>query len=296
MSIVDAKRKEKQVREEIVSLLAYFAVMDLMLDFNTLYAYLQIRSGQLMVKAQLSKLIKNGRVKQHKNYYGLINHSYPGQAKTDIMQAKLLKKAKRWGRAMGLVPFIRSVVVVNSAAYGNVHPQSDIDLLIITSPNRVFVVKGLLMFVLKSLRQLEDQFESAGRFSLGMFMTTKGAKMEKDMMKVNNPHLAYWLITARPVYGPGVWYGILKNDPYIQSKLPNYIWDKSSVRIYTSGLKIIDKLDDIGYRRHLRHTASQPKSYHPDAFIRVRPDIINLHHKGTSDVIANKWKDIVLKS
>lgn len=193
---------------------------------------------------------------------------------------------------MGLLPFVKSVVVVNSTAYGNVHNESDIDLFLITSPNRIFLTKGILMYALKLLRQLEDQYVSAGRFSLGMFLTTKGVKMEKDMMKTNEPDLVYRMITGIPVYGSSTWYGLLKKDIYLSSRLPNYIWPKHDPRIYGLGWSWLDSLDDIGYKRHLKHTSSQAKSHHPEAFIRVRPDIINLHHKDATTGIAEKWLKI----
>ena len=292
MSIHKAELKERSVREAILNLLAYFAVWNLRLDFDTLYSYLQVRSGQLMVKKQLESLIRQGKVKLVGDGYGLAKHKYPAQDKMATNQIRLMKKAKKWGRAIGTIPFIKAVVVINSTAYGNVHKESDIDLFIITTPNRIFLAKGMLMYLLKIMRQLEDQYNSAGRFSLGMFLTTKGAKMEKDMMKVNEPDLVYRMITGIPVYGSGVWYEILKNDPYLSSRLPNYVWPKINNRIYASGITLLDKLDAIGYKRHLKHTASQAKSHHPDAFIRVRPDIINLHHKGTSAQIDEKWLKI----
>jgi len=226
------------------------------------------------------------------NLFGLKGYKYTSQKIPRARRAALIKKAQRWSLLMRLIPAVKSIVVINSVAYGNVHKDSDIDLFIVTSPNRIFLTKGFLMYFLKLIKQLEDQQVSAGRFSLGMFVTTKGVKLEKDMMKVNNPDLAPRMITGIPVYGADTWYGILKNDPYMQAQLPNYIWPKTSIRIYGSGIKLLDKLDDIGYRRHLSHTASQPKTHHPDAFIRVRPDIINLHHKGTSAQIAEKWQTI----
>ena len=292
MSLAKAQQKEKTVRESILNLLAYFAVWNLRLDFDRLYSYLQVPSGQLMVKKQLDGLVRQKKIRLVEGRYGLAKHKYPSQEKMLSKQARLLKKANRWGRAIGQLPFVKAVVVVNSTAYGNTHDESDIDLFIITTPNRIFITKGILMYALKLLRQLEDQYVSAGRFSLGMFLTTKGAKMEKDMMKVNEPDLVYRMITGVPVYGSGVWYEILKNDSYLAPRLPNYVWPKINNRIYASGLGLLDKLDSLGYRRHLKHTASQAKSHHPDAFIRVRPDIINLHHKGTSAQIAEKWLKI----
>ncbi len=292
MSIAQAQLKEKQVSESILNLLAYFAVMNIRLDFDTLYSYLSIKTGHLVVKKQLRSLMRQGKVQCIDNLFGLKGYKYTSQKIPRAHRAILLKKARHWSRLIRLVPAVKSIVVINSVAYGNVHKDSDIDLFIVTSPNRIFLTKGFLMYFLKLIKQLEDQQVSAGRFSLGMFVTTKGVKLEKDMMKVNNPALAPQMITGIPVYGADIWYGILKNDPYLQAHLPNYIWPKTSIRIHGSGIKLLDKLDDIGYRRHLSHTASQPKTHHPDAFIRVRPDIINLHHKGTSAQIAERWLSI----
>jgi len=292
MSIARAQLKEKEVSRSIIDLLAYFAVMNIRIDFDTLYSYLPIRTGHLVVKKQLRSLIRQGKVQCIDNLFGLKGYKYTSQKIPRARRAALIKKAQRWSLLMRLLPAVKSIVVINSVAYGNVHKDSDIDLFIVTSPNRIFLTKGLLMYFLKLIKQLEDQQVSAGRFSLGMFITTKGVKLEKDMMKVNNPDLAPRMITGIPVYGADTWYGILKNDPYLQAQLPNYIWPKTSIRIHGSGIKLLDRLDDIGYRRHLSHTASQPKTHHPDAFIRVRPDIINLHHKGTSAQIAEKWQTI----
>lgn len=292
MSIARAQLKEKEVSRSIIDLLAYFAVMNIRIDFDTLYSYLPIRTGHLVVKKQLRSLIRQGKVQCIDNLFGLKGYKYTSQKIPRARRAALIKKAQRWSLLMRLLPAVKSIVVINSVAYGNVHKDSDIDLFIVTSPNRIFLTKGFLMYFLRLIKQLEDQQVSAGRFSLGMFMTTKGVKLEKDMMKVNNPDLAPRMITGIPVYGADTWYGILKNDPYLQAQLPNYIWPKTSIRIHGSGIKLLDRLDDIGYRRHLSHTASQPKTHHPDAFIRVRPDIINLHHKGTSAQIAEKWQTI----
>jgi len=160
MSISKAELKEKSVREAVLNLLAYFAVWNLRLDFDRLYSFLQVRSGQLMVKKQLDSLIKQGKVRLVDGKYGLAKHKYPSQEKMANLQSKLLRKAGKWGRAIGVVPFVKAVVVINSTAYGNVHSESDIDLFIITTPNRIFLAKGLLMYLLKLLRQLEDQYSS----------------------------------------------------------------------------------------------------------------------------------------
>lgn len=292
MSVYRAQQKEREIRESVLDLLAYFAIWDLRLDFDSLYSYLQVRASHLAVKKQLLNMQKRGKISLVKGKYGLAKYKYPSQEQFGKQQAKLMTKAMRWSNLLKLLPSVKAIAVVNSVAYGNVHSQSDIDLFVITSANRIFITKGVLMYTLKLLRQLETQDRSAGRFSLGMFVTTKGVKLEKDIMKVNDPDLVFRMVTAKPTYGKKVWFSILKSDPYLYEKLPNYVWPKTQIRIHGSGFRVLDRVDNIGYRRHLRHTAGQAKSHHPDAFIRVRPDIINLHHKGTSAQIADKWKQI----
>lgn len=296
MSLKKLQLKENEIKEAILDVLAYYAVMGLRVDFDTIYFYLPIKASHLAVKKQLSNLIKRGRVRLVKDRYGLASVNYKSQEPMAAQQQKLMHKAHRWAKFFKLVPAIKSIAVVNSVAIGHPHEESDIDLFIITSPNRIFLTKGFLMYFLKLVKQLEDQHASAGKFSLGMFLTTKGAKLEKDMMKVNEPDLVFRMITAKPIYGSDVWYSILKNDPYMNEKLPNYVWPKMPMRIYGAGFRFLDQLDDIAYRKHLKHTASQPKSHHPDAFIRVRPDIINLHHKGTTHIIAEKWQAVRSKA
>ena len=292
MSLRKLQIKETEIKEAILDVLAYFAVMGLRMDFDSLYAYLPVKASHLAVKKQLKNLVKRGRVKLVTGKYGLAKIKYPRQKPMQDHQQVLLKKARKWTRLFRLIPSVKSVAVINSAAYGNVHKDSDIDLFFITSPNRIFVTKGFLMYLLRILNQLEDSQNSAGRFSLGMFLTTKSVKMDKDIMRTVEPDLVYRMITCIPVYGAAVWYSILKNDPYLNEKLPNYVWPKMPVRIYGSGIKYLDRLDDIAYRKHLKHTASQAKTHHPDAFVRVRPDIINLHHKDATTKIAEKWSKI----
>ena len=112
MGLSRAELKEKAVREGILNLLAYFAVMNLRLDFDTLYAYIQVKSGQLMVKKQLDVLMKQGKIKIVEGRYGLAKYKYPSQEKMLKMQYKLLKKANRWGRVIGLIPFVFQIFVL----------------------------------------------------------------------------------------------------------------------------------------------------------------------------------------
>ncbi len=281
-----------ELEPAILDLLAYFAVFRLPLAEAEISQLLPIKTSHLAVRDAIKELIRNEKVRITGHYLGLKGVKYSNRDELMKRQAKLISKARRWSYIFRALPYIKSVVVVNSGSFGNVHHQSDIDLLIVTKPNRTYIAKGTLMYFLRFMRQLENEQNKAAKFSLGMFLTTAGVDSKKDIMKQNDPHLLYWLVMARPVYGASIWYGLLKKDKYAFESLPNYVWPSTDIHVYANGLRILDRLDDRGYRVHLKHTSRQPKSHTDKAFIRVRPDIINLHALDKSTEIAAKYHQI----
>lgn len=276
----------------VLDLLAYFAVFHLPLAEVEINQLLPIKTSHLAVRDVIKDLIKKEKIRIIGDHLGLKGIKYPNRDKQLKRQAKLLAKAKRWSYLFRLLPYVKSVVVVNSVSFGNIHETSDIDLLVVTKPNRAYIAKGTLMYGLRLFGQLETATKSAGKFSLGMFLTTAGVNSQKDIMKQNNPHLLYWLAMAKPVYGASIWYGLLKKDKYTFESLPSYVWPSTDIHVYANGLYLFDRLDDRGYRVHLKHTSRQPKAHTNQAFIRVRPDIINLHALDKSDEIAAKYRQI----
>jgi len=287
-------RTERKVEQAILRLAAYYGVFALPLSEAEINQLIDIKVGHLAVRDALKSLVEDGTlVLDEEGYYRLADQSYVSRNKALKRQEKLLGKARSWAKLFGLLPFVKSVVVVNSAAIGNVRADSDIDLLIVTTPNRAYVAKGMLMYGLKLARQLETRKRKAERFSLGMFVTTAGVNWQRDIMAVNEPHLGYWLMLAKPVYGAAVWQELLRSSEYVTETFPNYVWPKTNTRIYSNGISWLDQLDNRGYKKHLKHTAGQPKMHTKEAFVRVRPDIINLHALDQSSKIAGIYKRIV---
>lgn len=286
---MNAQDKEKTIREAILDMVAYFAVFGLPVDMNRLNSLLSVRASHLAVRSIVQDLVRTGDLIMVEDKYGLAGIKYSGLEMMALRQEFLMRKARRIGRIIGLVPFIKAVCVINSVAIGNVHQDSDIDLLIITTPGRVFVAKGLLWKLFHWLRIIETEEHKAGQFSLGMFLTTRGVVFERDIMQQNEPDLVYRLLTVEPVYGARRWFEVLRASPFIKAAVPNYIWPTGNRTIDRSGWKLFDRLDDRGYRIHLKHTSMQKKNLQPEAFVRVRPDIINLHALDRTRAIAERW-------
>lgn len=287
---MDAAKKHADVKEAVLDMVTYFGVFNLPVSMERLVIYLPVRANHLAVSAVVRELILEKKLQRINDGYGLRGMRYVRVDSRQLEREALLKRARRFGRMIGLLPFVRAVVVVNSVALGNVHDKSDIDFLIVTTPGRIFVAKGLLWRISTWFKLIETEQHKAGQISLGMFLTTRGVPLERDIMKENEPHLIYWLLTAVPVYGRKIWSEILQASPYVKQRSPNMIWPRGGKSIDKSGWRYLDPWDDRGYRMHLKHTSQQPKNQQSSAFVRIRPDIINLHALDASERIAEQYQ------
>ncbi|MCC7543684.1 hypothetical protein IT415_03185 [bacterium] len=287
---MDAAKKHADIKQAVLDMVTYFAVFNVPVSMERLVNYLPVRANHLAVAGAVRELILETKIQRIGDRYGLRGMRYVRVDSRELAREALLKRARRIGRFMALLPFVRAVVVVNSVAIGNVHDDSDIDLLIVTTPGRIFVAKGLLWKLSRWLRVLETEERKAGKISLGMFMTTRGVPLERDIMLINDPHLIYWLLTATPVYGAKIWAEILQTSPYVRARTPHMLWPRGGKSIDKSGWRFLDSWDDRGYRIHLKHTSQQPKNQQPAAFVRIRPDIINLHALDASERIADSYE------
>ena len=77
-----------------------------------------------------------------------VNGYYVLRGRTDIGWLREMRKqnsrrmwpsARRWGYALGCLPFVRMVAITGALAVNNSPPGDDIDLLVVTTPGRVWL-------------------------------------------------------------------------------------------------------------------------------------------------------------
>jgi len=254
--------------------------------------FLPISALQLPYEQALAHLVADKKVVRIGRFYGLPEIQYPNPHTTRLRQTKLQIKAQRVSRGLGLIPFIRAIVLVGSGGLGNVDGDSNIDLLIVTKPHRMYVAKALAYYTLKLTGQKQSAAHRAGRVSISVFVTTNGINWQREIMAQPEPQLAYWLLSARPLYGSQIWHGMLRQQSWLVERFPNWPWPKTSLKLPSVGWRALDTLDEFGFRYHLRHVAKQPAYRQTGARLRLRPDIINQNPHDRSAEIAAIYHEI----
>jgi hypothetical protein len=140
------------VERAIVQTVAYADVFDYPLTADELQRYLigvPVSRGTLRGILSSSRLVPSV-LSRGGRYYTLAGR----EAAIDIRRARaatsveLWRRAVRYGRFIGNVPFVRMVAVTGALAMDNV-ADGDIDYLIVTEPKRLWLCRALVVGVVK---------------------------------------------------------------------------------------------------------------------------------------------------
>ena len=108
----------------------------------------------------------NYAIKQKNGFFFLEGSEgiiYKRTLRNRISERKM-KVAKKAGRILSLIPFVKMVAVTGSLAMQNANPTSDIDLMIVTSKNSLWVTRLLSYLILRlaniSVRKFGEKDET----------------------------------------------------------------------------------------------------------------------------------------
>lgn len=123
----------------------------------------------------------------------------------------LWPKARRFGRLIAALPFVRMVCITGSLAMHNVtNPQDDVDLLIVTAEERVWFGRALVILVVHLAR----------RFGVEL---CPNYVMAESCLEMGEPslYIAHELAQLLPLHGVDVYHRLLKSNAWMVDYLPN---------------------------------------------------------------------------
>ncbi len=201
-TIAQPQRSAKpNYKEAVLATLAYFDLFEypLTLDEITRYLY-QLPPDSHLIEVMVKE---SRKIKQRGSYYQLAES--PDRIQTrherELIAKRFWKRVEKYRWVFQLIPYVRLAAVCNTLALNNTKEESDIDLFIVTQPNRLFTARLLITALLHGLGVRRHGGKIAGRFCLSFFVAEGHLKADEIAKKPYDIYLAYWLQTVQPVAG-----------------------------------------------------------------------------------------------
>ena len=125
------------------------------------------------------------------------------------------KKTEKYIKYIAWIPWLRMIWIWNSLAMNASNKNSDIDLLIVSTPNTMWIVRILITIIFSALWVRKTDKKHAWMFCLSFFATTKWLNFKNWKIK-NDIYLYFWIVYFKPIldYDNTYKYFIKKNSSW----------------------------------------------------------------------------------
>lgn len=206
------------LKEAVLATLAYFDLFEYPLTQAELNRYLfKLEPDAHHIDVMLKE---SRKIRRRGSYYQLAESSdrVATRHERELIAKRFWRRVEKHRWVFQLIPFVRLVAVCNTLALGNPKEESDIDVVVVTQPNRLFTARLLLTILLHLLGVRRHRSKVAGRFCLSFFVAEGHLIADSIAKKPYDIYLAYWLQTLQPIAGDKKVYEKLleQNSPWLK--------------------------------------------------------------------------------
>ncbi len=231
-------RKMDNIHEAVIKTLCYRDLFDYPLEEEELIRFLiEASANPLAVRRALAQLIAEGKVEE-KNGYLLL----PGRGEIAGERMRKLKihkekyaKAHKLAQLLKNIPWVKAVFLTGALAASNAEEDDDIDFLIITDENRVWVTRLLsyLLFIVLRAKRKPGVDKAPDMVCLNMFLSEKTLKIPKNEQ---NLFTAHEVALSHPLWAKDYFHlRFLGENPWVREHLPNIKLPKVKIKAQENG-------------------------------------------------------------
>lgn len=202
------------LEEAILRTLAYSDIFDYPLTLQELHSYLHGVSATIEeVREYLSSLT---RVESKDGYYFLSGRAEIVTLRESRAQISLhaFEHAIRYGRILGMLPFVRMVALTGSLALHNCDETADFDYMLVTSVGRVWTARAFALLL--------NRFAHLFGHTLCPNLVVSGQALE---WQAQNLYLAREMRQMVLISGQGIYQRLFECNPWVQTFLPNALME-----------------------------------------------------------------------
>jgi predicted nucleotidyltransferase len=207
---------EATLKTNVLKVLVYFDLFEYPLTCDEIYCFLDSKTDQNTLLANLEQLTEEGYIFKLNDFYSLKNNpDLIKKRKTENDYARsLLITAKKNSKFLFCFPFVKGILISGSLSKNVAKKESDIDYFVITDSNRLWIARTI-MHLFKKLTFLAGHQH---RYCMNYFIDEKGLQIEEK-----NIFTALELITLMPACGNGTLDAFFMANDWTMKYFPNYI-------------------------------------------------------------------------
>jgi hypothetical protein len=247
-------------------------------------------------EAALNDLLDKGIIGKEDNYYfiGNDNSIVKRRKEGNALADKTLVIAYRFSRLIASFPFVRGVYLSGSLSKGFMDKESDVDYFIITSPQRLWICRTLLVLFKKALLLNSKKY-----FCVNYFVDTNNIEIPDK-----NIFTATELAFIHPTYNYSLYEQCMEANSWIKEFYPNKkLRQNKNIAaenfLFKNGLekmlkgKLGEKLEDWCFRLTLNHWQKKFKDFDKDQFdlhLRTKKNVSKHHPQGYQTKVLNAYQ------
>jgi hypothetical protein len=202
------------VRHAAIRAVAYADVFGYPLDAEQIGRYLHgVVATHAATTSALEQAIGPGGPLSYRDGFYMLRgrEELVAQRRQRAGHAEVLWPVARWyGRLISQLPFVRMVAVTGSLAWDNADADADLDFLVVTEPDRLWVCRWMIAVLTETVRL-------AGVPLCPNYIISERALALTD----RNLYTAYELAQMKPITGYDTYRQMLELNAWVQSFLPN---------------------------------------------------------------------------
>lgn len=254
--------KEDNSTHDVLKTLLYFDTFKYPITSNELAYYSKFQD--IEIESVLNNLIDKEIIYSNEEFYTTINDAslVSKRKKGNLKAEKTLKKAKKMSAFISQFPFVEGVFLSGSISKGFLGENDDIDYFIITSPNRLWLTRTLLILYKKIFL-----FNSKKYFCVNYFMSSNELEISEK-----NRFTATEFVTLIPMSGNGIYNSLKEHNSWVLNYFPafsksNKVSKNIKKNIVRKSLEFLfngrigDYLDSLTMKITKRHQESKFKKF-----------------------------------
>ena len=271
------------MQANIIKTLSYAQVFNFPLTLEEIHLRLiQKKTTKDKLKQNLTKL----KIKSHQGYYYLDNKNQVlSRIKNQKYQKDKINLAHKIAKILKIFSPIQAVLITGTIAANNPRKDDDIDFLIITKHNTLWITRLLVNILLDTfgIRRTVKSKNFSNKACLNLWLTTKTMSLPKARQ---NLYTAHEIALAIPVWDKNNTYNnFLYKNNWISNFLPNIKIPSKPTAAKTPTKPCL--LDFIAYKLQIWYM--KPKKTQES----ISKNHAFFHPRNTKEQIENKYQQLL---